>query len=210
MQASTLWKLPIYILDLWVEHAHWPSCQNKSLFSACCLINAAFLSFSFPGFSFDRDPQLYFDDTCVVPERLEGKTEKNNVEHKPKVSKNVRDIVCPLSGYFLGQTPALWLFTVHNEQQVHFTVTIWQECLTTLWPWWSAVLTDTFLFLHSFPFFLYLFFSPLSCCCLFHLQVKSNRNPLSIVTDLPTSAVAPCSSGSSWSHYWMTQPMATS
>ncbi|XP_041857900.1 ETS translocation variant 5a isoform X1 [Melanotaenia boesemani] len=24
-------------------------------------------------FSFDRDPQLYFDDTCVVPERLEGK-----------------------------------------------------------------------------------------------------------------------------------------
>lgn len=24
-------------------------------------------------FSFDRDSQLYFDDTCVVPERLEGK-----------------------------------------------------------------------------------------------------------------------------------------
>jgi len=23
-------------------------------------------------FSFDRDQQLYFDDTCVVPERLEG------------------------------------------------------------------------------------------------------------------------------------------
>lgn len=26
------------------------------------------------GFSFDRDQHLYFDDTCVVPERLEGKT----------------------------------------------------------------------------------------------------------------------------------------
>uniref|UniRef100_M3ZSY1 ETS variant transcription factor 5a n=1 Tax=Xiphophorus maculatus TaxID=8083 RepID=M3ZSY1_XIPMA len=25
------------------------------------------------GYSYDRDPQLYFDDTCVVPERLEGK-----------------------------------------------------------------------------------------------------------------------------------------
>uniref|UniRef100_A0A3B3UFH4 ETS variant transcription factor 5a n=1 Tax=Poecilia latipinna TaxID=48699 RepID=A0A3B3UFH4_9TELE len=24
-------------------------------------------------YSYDRDPQLYFDDTCVVPERLEGK-----------------------------------------------------------------------------------------------------------------------------------------
>ncbi|XP_054643901.1 ETS translocation variant 5a isoform X2 [Dunckerocampus dactyliophorus] len=27
-------------------------------------------------FSFDRDPQLYFDDTCVVPERLEGKVKQ--------------------------------------------------------------------------------------------------------------------------------------
>lgn len=41
------------------------------------LSSAGFLLFSsVPGFSFDRDAQLYFDDTCVVPERLEGK-EKN-------------------------------------------------------------------------------------------------------------------------------------
>lgn len=25
------------------------------------------------GFSFEKDTRLYFDDTCVVPERLEGK-----------------------------------------------------------------------------------------------------------------------------------------
>ncbi|MFT7815076.1 ETS translocation variant 5-like [Arapaima gigas] len=28
------------------------------------------------GFSFDRDPHLYYDDTCVVPERLEGKVKQ--------------------------------------------------------------------------------------------------------------------------------------
>lgn len=43
----------------------------------------------------------------------------------------------------------------------------------------------------------------------FYSQAKLNRSPLSIVTDLPTSVVAPCSSGSSWSLYWTTQPMAT-
>lgn len=26
-----------------------------------------------PGFSYEKDTRLYFDDTCVVPERLEGK-----------------------------------------------------------------------------------------------------------------------------------------
>lgn len=25
-----------------------------------------------PGFPYEKDPRLYFDDTCVVPERLEG------------------------------------------------------------------------------------------------------------------------------------------
>ncbi|XP_070693759.1 ETS translocation variant 5a [Pempheris klunzingeri] len=34
-------------------------------------------------FSFDRDPQLYFDDTCVVPERLEGK-----VKQEPSVYRD--------------------------------------------------------------------------------------------------------------------------
>lgn len=33
---------------------------------------------SFPVFSYERDPQQFFDDTCVVPERLEGKTEYTN------------------------------------------------------------------------------------------------------------------------------------
>lgn len=36
--------------------------------------------FSFPGFSYERDPQQFFDDTCVVPERLEGKIEYINSE----------------------------------------------------------------------------------------------------------------------------------
>ncbi|XP_060944671.1 ETS translocation variant 5a isoform X1 [Limanda limanda] len=34
-------------------------------------------------FSFDRDTQLYFDDTCVVPERLEGK-----VKQEPSVYRD--------------------------------------------------------------------------------------------------------------------------
>ncbi|XP_068185651.1 ETS translocation variant 5a isoform X3 [Antennarius striatus] len=34
-------------------------------------------------FSFDRDAQLYFDDTCVVPERLEGK-----VKQEPSVYRD--------------------------------------------------------------------------------------------------------------------------
>lgn len=36
------------------------------------------LFFSFPGFSYERDPQQFFDDTCVVPERLEGKIVRNS------------------------------------------------------------------------------------------------------------------------------------
>lgn len=31
------------------------------------------MSSLFPGFSYEKDAQLYFDDTCVVPERMEGK-----------------------------------------------------------------------------------------------------------------------------------------
>ncbi|KAG7219721.1 hypothetical protein INR49_018884 [Caranx melampygus] len=34
-------------------------------------------------FSFDRDPPLYFDDTCVVPERLEGK-----IKQEPSVYRD--------------------------------------------------------------------------------------------------------------------------
>lgn len=193
-----------------VEHAHWPSCQNKSLFSTRCLINAAFLSFSFSGFSFDRDPQLYFDDTCVVPERLEGKTEKTTTLNiNPRLAKMYGILYARKVGIFWDRL-----------QPFDCSRYIMNSKSTSQWPsgrnvsphcgHGGVMLTNTFLFLHSFPFFLFLFFSPLSCCCLFHLQVKSNRNPLSIVTDLPTSAVAPCSYGSSWSHYWMTQPMATS
>lgn len=36
------------------------------------LSNIFFLN-SLSGFSYEKDPRLYFDDTCVVPERLEGK-----------------------------------------------------------------------------------------------------------------------------------------
>lgn len=51
---------------------------------------------------------------------------------------------------------------VHNEQQVHFTVSIWQECLTTLWPWRSTALTDTFssLFVFLPPFYFSILSSP--------------------------------------------------
>uniref|UniRef100_A0A673BBV0 ETS domain-containing protein n=1 Tax=Sphaeramia orbicularis TaxID=375764 RepID=A0A673BBV0_9TELE len=49
-----------------------------SIFPTICytdLINYACLPL-ISDFSFDRDPQLYFDDTCVVPERLEGKVKQ--------------------------------------------------------------------------------------------------------------------------------------
>lgn len=36
---------------------------------ALCSLKAFFLL----GFSYEKDTRLYFDDTCVVPERLEGK-----------------------------------------------------------------------------------------------------------------------------------------
>ncbi|XP_037542681.1 ETS translocation variant 5a [Nematolebias whitei] len=34
------------------------------------------------GYSFDKDPQVYFDDTCVVPERLEGKIKQEPVGYR--------------------------------------------------------------------------------------------------------------------------------
>lgn len=39
----------------------------------------------FPGCSFDREPQLYADDTCVVPEKLEGKADSKNTESYLKI-----------------------------------------------------------------------------------------------------------------------------
>lgn len=62
---------------------------NKPLSHALCAVTLSSdsccisLFFSISGFSFDRDHQLYFDDTCVVPERLEGETRKTNkIENK--------------------------------------------------------------------------------------------------------------------------------
>ena len=91
-QAPTVGKLPGYIIALravwisWVEHCHWPSCQNKSLFPTLFhfhpILSCISFFLSIAGFSFDRDHQLYFDDTCVVPERLEGKTEKSKKKRK--------------------------------------------------------------------------------------------------------------------------------
>ncbi|XP_037344614.2 ETS translocation variant 5a isoform X1 [Pungitius pungitius] len=54
-----------------------PNCQ--SLFGRA----GSFYQNNHESFSFDRDAQLYFDDTCVVPERLEGK-----VKQEPSVYRD--------------------------------------------------------------------------------------------------------------------------
>uniref|UniRef100_A0A8C2VZ24 ETS variant transcription factor 5 n=2 Tax=Chinchilla lanigera TaxID=34839 RepID=A0A8C2VZ24_CHILA len=43
-----------------------PNCQSSYM-------RGGYFSSSHEGFSYEKDPRLYFDDTCVVPERLEGK-----------------------------------------------------------------------------------------------------------------------------------------
>lgn len=60
---------------------------------SCILCDKSYIFFIFPGFSFDRDPQLYFDDTCVVPERLEGKKKKLKLNLNPRLAKMHR-ILC--------------------------------------------------------------------------------------------------------------------
>lgn len=35
-----------------------------------------YFSSNHDGFTYEKDPRLYFDDTCVVPERLEGKVKQ--------------------------------------------------------------------------------------------------------------------------------------
>ncbi|XP_072253636.1 LOW QUALITY PROTEIN: ETS translocation variant 5a [Leuresthes tenuis] len=52
-----------------------PNCQSS--------FGRSFYQNNHEGFSFDRDPQLYFDDTCVVPERLEGK-----IKQEPSVYRD--------------------------------------------------------------------------------------------------------------------------
>ncbi|XP_066543693.1 ETS translocation variant 5a isoform X2 [Amia ocellicauda] len=47
-----------------------PNCQSS--FGR----GASFYQNGHDNFTFDRDPHLYFDDTCVVPERLEGKVKQ--------------------------------------------------------------------------------------------------------------------------------------
>ncbi|CAD7690865.1 unnamed protein product [Nyctereutes procyonoides] len=46
-----------------------PNCQSS-------YIRGGYFSSSHEGFSYEKDPRLYFDDTCVVPERLEGKVKQ--------------------------------------------------------------------------------------------------------------------------------------
>ncbi|ELK00782.1 ETS translocation variant 5 [Pteropus alecto] len=46
-----------------------PNCQSSYM-------RGGYFSSSHEGFSYEKDPRLYFDDTCVVPERLEGKVKQ--------------------------------------------------------------------------------------------------------------------------------------
>ncbi|XP_078010817.1 ETS translocation variant 5 isoform X2 [Phascolarctos cinereus] len=46
-----------------------PNCQSSYM-------RGGYFSSSHDGFTCDKDPRLYFDDTCVVPERLEGKVKQ--------------------------------------------------------------------------------------------------------------------------------------
>ncbi|NXD79560.1 ETV5 protein, partial [Halcyon senegalensis] len=46
-----------------------PNCQSSYL-------RVGVFPSSHDGFSYEKDTQLYFDDTCVVPERLEGKNQE--------------------------------------------------------------------------------------------------------------------------------------
>ncbi|MBN3326829.1 ETV5 protein, partial [Atractosteus spatula] len=43
---------------------------------------ASFYPNSHDGFAFDREPHMYYDDTCVVPERLEGKVKQEPVVYR--------------------------------------------------------------------------------------------------------------------------------
>ncbi|KAM9343814.1 ETS translocation variant 5a isoform 3-T3 [Pholidichthys leucotaenia] len=54
-----------------------PNCQSSFTRAG------SFFQNNHENFSFDRDAQLYFDDTCVVPERLEGK-----VKQEPSVYRD--------------------------------------------------------------------------------------------------------------------------
>lgn len=58
--------------------------------------------FAFPAFSYERDPQQFFDDTCVVPERLEGKTEYINSEFNQLnsviLSETLINVLIPVVG----------------------------------------------------------------------------------------------------------------
>ncbi|XP_029400459.1 ETS translocation variant 5 isoform X3 [Mus pahari] len=46
-----------------------PNCQSSYM-------RGGYFSSSHEGFPYEKDPRLYFDDTCVVPERLEGKVKQ--------------------------------------------------------------------------------------------------------------------------------------
>ncbi|XP_028635515.1 ETS translocation variant 5 isoform X1 [Grammomys surdaster] len=46
-----------------------PNCQSSYM-------RGGYFSSNHEGFPYEKDPRLYFDDTCVVPERLEGKVKQ--------------------------------------------------------------------------------------------------------------------------------------
>ncbi|CAL8387983.1 ETS translocation variant 5a isoform X2 [Gadus morhua] len=52
-----------------------PNCQSS-------FGRPGFYQINHEGFSFDREPHLYFDDACVVPERLEGKIKQEPLVYR--------------------------------------------------------------------------------------------------------------------------------
>ncbi|NXA28015.1 ETV5 protein, partial [Ibidorhyncha struthersii] len=65
-----------YILNAtFLSLAEVPNCQSSYL-------QGGVFPSSHDGFSYEKDTRLYFDDTCVVPERLEGKVKQEPTPYR--------------------------------------------------------------------------------------------------------------------------------
>ncbi|XP_041834947.1 ETS translocation variant 5-like isoform X2 [Melanotaenia boesemani] len=75
------------------------------------------------GFAFDRDPLLYFDDTCVVPERMEGKVKQEGLPYQRRGSLQLWQFLLtlldnPANGHLIVWTGRNMEFKLIDPEEV--------------------------------------------------------------------------------------------
>ncbi|XP_069567900.1 ETS translocation variant 5-like isoform X2 [Brachyistius frenatus] len=94
------------------------TCQSSSFGKSSVLFQS-----NTAGFSHDREPRLYYDDTCVVPERLEGKVKQEGLPYQRRGSLQLWQFLLtlldnPANGHLIVWTGRNMEFKLIDPEEV--------------------------------------------------------------------------------------------